>query len=49
MWYERNRCSHERKRCFTNDEGRPLEVGVQAQTSNHRKSRKGTGSLFWLP
>ena len=27
------------KRCFTNDEGRSLEVGVQAQTSNHRKRR----------
>jgi hypothetical protein len=27
------------KRCLTNDEGRPLEVGVQAQTSNHRKRR----------
>ena len=23
------------KRCFTNDEGRPLGVGVQAQTSNY--------------
>ena len=39
MCYERNRCSHERKRCFTNDEGRSLEVGVQAQTSNHHKRR----------
>jgi len=28
-----------RKRCFTNDEGGSLEVGVQAQTSNHRKRR----------
>ena len=27
------------KRCFTNDEGGSLEVGVQAQTSNHRKRR----------
>jgi hypothetical protein len=27
------------KRCFTNDEGRSLEVGVQAQSSNHRKRR----------
>jgi len=27
------------KQCFTNDEGRSLEVGVQAQTSNHRKRR----------
>ena len=27
------------KQCFTNDEGRSLEVGVQAQTSNHRKWR----------
>ena len=25
--------------CFTNDEGRSLEVSVQAQTSNHRKRR----------
>jgi hypothetical protein len=23
------------KRCFTNDEGRPLGVGVEAQTSNY--------------
>lgn len=28
------------KRCFTNDEGGSLEVGVQAQTSNHRKRRR---------
>lgn len=28
------------KRCFTNDEGGPLEVGVQAQTSNRRKRRR---------
>ena len=27
------------KRCFTNDEGGSLEVGVQAQTSNYRKRR----------
>lgn len=27
------------KRCFTNDEGGSLDVGVQAQTSNHRKRR----------
>ena len=25
------------KRCCTNDEGRSLEVGVQAQASNHLK------------
>ena len=23
------------RRCYTNDEGRPLEAGVQAQASNH--------------
>ena len=28
-----------RKQCFTKDEGRPLEVGVQAQASNHHKLR----------
>jgi hypothetical protein len=28
------------KRCFTNDEGGSLEVGVQAQTSNCRKRRR---------
>jgi hypothetical protein len=28
------------RRCFTNDEGGSLEVGVQAQTSNHRKRRR---------
>jgi hypothetical protein len=27
------------KRCFTSDEGRPLEVGVQAQASNRHKRR----------
>ena len=27
-------------RCFTHDEGRPLEVGVQAQASNHGKRRR---------
>ena len=28
------------KRCFTNDEGGSLEVGVHAQTSNRRKRRR---------
>ena len=28
------------KRCFTHDEGRSLEVGVQAQTSNRGKRRR---------
>ena len=38
--YERNHLQAEWKRCFTRDEGRPLEVGVQAQTSNRRKLRR---------
>jgi hypothetical protein len=29
--YERNRRRSGRKRCFTKDEGRPLEVGLQEQ------------------
>src|SRR5438094_10630758 len=37
--YERDHRSRDGKRCFTNDEGGSLEVGVQAQTSNHRKRR----------
>lgn len=40
MCYERNHLHAEWKRCFTRDEGRPLEVGVQAQTSNRRKLRR---------
>ena len=28
------------KRCFTKDEGRPLEAGLQEQASNHHKLRK---------
>jgi len=28
------------KRCFTKDEGRPLEVGLQEQASNHHKLRE---------
>jgi hypothetical protein len=37
----RTRPSRERwARCFIHDEGRPLEVGVQAQTSNRGKRRR---------
>jgi hypothetical protein len=37
----RTQLSQERwSRCFTHDEGRPLEVGVQAQTSNRGKRRR---------
>lgn len=37
----RTRLSRERwSRCFIHDEGRPLEVGVQAQTSNRGKRRR---------
>jgi hypothetical protein len=37
----RTRRSRERwSRCFIHDEGRPLEVGVQAQTSNRGKRRR---------
>jgi hypothetical protein len=38
--YERNRSQVERKRCFTKDEGRPLEVGLQEQASNRLKLRR---------
>jgi len=38
--YERNRCERERKRCFTRDEGRPLEVGLQEWASNRLKLRR---------
>jgi transposase InsO family protein len=34
---ERNRSGFERVRCFTEDEGRSLEVGLQEQTSNRRE------------
>ena len=33
------------KRCFTKDEGRPLEVGLQEQASNHHKLRKSRVSV----
>ncbi len=35
--YERDRCRSGRKRCFSKDEGRPLEVGLQEQASNRHK------------
>ena len=38
---ERNRSHFERVRCFTGDEGRSLEVGLQEQASNRRE-------LHWL-
>ena len=38
---ERNRSHSERLRCFTEDEGRSLEVGLQEQASNRRE-------LHWL-
>jgi transposase InsO family protein len=38
--YERNRRRSGRKRCFTKDEGRPLEVGLQEQASNRLKLRR---------
>jgi len=34
---ERQRSRSERWRCFTGDEGRPLEVGLQEQASNRRE------------
>jgi hypothetical protein len=34
---ERNRSHFERVRCFTGDEGRSLEVGLQEQASNRRE------------
>jgi putative transposase len=34
---ERNRLGFERVRCFTEDEGRSLEVGLQEQTSNRHE------------
>jgi hypothetical protein len=34
---ERNRSHSERLRCFTEDEGRSLEVGLQEQASNRRE------------
>ena len=37
--YERSRCRLGRTRCFTKDEGRPLEVGLQEQASNRLKLR----------
>jgi putative transposase len=37
--YERTRQWIEGVRCFTRDEGRPLEVGLQERTSNHCKLR----------
>jgi hypothetical protein len=37
--YERDRLHVERKRCFTKDEGGPLEVGLQEQASNRLKLR----------
>jgi len=38
--YGRNRPQVGRKRCFTRDEGRPLEVGLQEQASNRLKLRR---------
>jgi len=38
--YERNRSEDGRKRCFTKDEGGPLEVGLQEQASNRHKLRR---------
>ena len=38
---ERNRSHSERLRCFTEDEGRSLEVGLQEQASNRHE-------LHWL-
>ena len=40
MCCERNRSGFGRVRCFTEDEGRPLEVGLQEQASNHLKLRR---------
>src|ERR1039457_261578 len=37
--YESTRAWTHRERCFTKDEGRSLEVGLQEQTSNHCKLR----------
>ena len=37
--YERDRRGMRRKRCFTKDEGRSLEVGLQEQASNRHKLR----------
>jgi putative transposase len=37
--YERNCRGMRRKRCFTKDEGRPLEVGLQKRASNRHKLR----------
>src|SRR5215471_12541176 len=34
---ERHRSQSERWRCFTGDEGRPLEVGLQEQASNRHE------------
>ena len=34
---ERNRSGFERVRCFTEDEGRPFEVGLQEQASNRHE------------
>jgi len=38
--YERNHCEREWKRCFTRDEGRSLEVGLQERASNRLKLRR---------
>ena len=38
--YERDCSQLGRKRCFIKDEGRPFEVGLQEQTSNHHKLRR---------
>jgi hypothetical protein len=37
--YERSRYRIQRLRCFTRDEGRPLEVGLREQASNRHKLR----------
>ena len=37
--YERDCCWKQRERCFTEDEGRPLGVGLREQAPNHHKLR----------
>ena len=45
MCYEGIRRRIDGMPCFTEDEGRPLGVGVQAQTSNRRKLRRLRGCV----
>ena len=42
---ERNRSHSERGRCFTKDEGGPLEVGLQEQTSNRHELHRLRASV----